>query len=321
MADDIRFDGRAILVTGAGRGIGAAQAMLLAARGARVVVADKGAALDGEGKDQGPADSVVAAIRAAGGEAVACAADIATEAGATAAVHACIDAFGRIDGLCHYASTSPDLTTADALSTPDLDLVMRINPMAGLWLARAAWPHMAAAGYGRIVLTTSAGIYGSFGNAPYAAAKAAVIGAIRCLAIEGAAHGILANAVAPAAWTRMTDRLHESAFTRWFSETMTPDKVAPPVAFLLSDACATSGETFAIGGGRVARIAFAETGGAFDVATIEQARDALPGVLSADDWLFPRDLTERSGAVTALYGLDLRLEASGGIAVRPIAKE
>ncbi len=202
---DIRFDGRAILVTGAGRGLGRAQALLLASRGASVVVADNGAAKDGEDPSTGPAASVVAEIQAAGGTPVACAADLSTDEGATAAVQACLDAFGRIDGIAHYASSCPPLKSPDQLSTRDLELVMRINAGAAMWMARAAWPHMARAGYGRIVLTTSGGAYGAPNNADYSSAKAAQIGLTRCLAVDGAEHGILVNAVAPSAQTRMTD--------------------------------------------------------------------------------------------------------------------
>lgn len=152
----VRFDGRAILVTGAARGIGRAHAMLLAARGAKVVVADNGAAMDGEAPSAAPAQSVVAEIKAAGGEAVACTADIATEAGSTQAVEASLRAFGRIDGILHNASTSPDIAPADKVSSHDLDLVMRVNPFAGFWMTRAAWPHMVRQNHGRIVYMTSA---------------------------------------------------------------------------------------------------------------------------------------------------------------------
>lgn len=154
---DIRFDGRAVLVTGGCRGLGRTHALLLASKGAKVVVADHGVAMDGESPDRGPAHAVVVEIEAAGGVAVACTADLATEAGAMQAVQTSLDAFGRIDGIVHNASTVPDLTPADRLSTHDIDLVMRVNAYAGMWLARAAWPHMVARKLGRILYTTSVG--------------------------------------------------------------------------------------------------------------------------------------------------------------------
>src|SRR5262245_20485753 len=113
---EVRFDGRAILVTGAGRGIGRSHALLLGSRGAKVVVADNGSGLHGEGGSSGPADSVVAEIKAAGGEAVACTVNLATEAGSNDAVAATVKAFGRIDGILHNASNVPDLVTTDKLS-------------------------------------------------------------------------------------------------------------------------------------------------------------------------------------------------------------
>ena len=319
--DEIRFDGRAVLVTGGGRGLGRSQALLLARRGARVVVADNGAALDGEDPTTAPARAVVREIEAAGGEAVACAADLATEAGAAAAVAATLDAFGRIDGLVHNASTSPDLTSADAISSRDLDLIMRLNPMAGLWMARAVWPHMTAQGYGRIVYMSSAGVYGSLGNAPYAAAKSAVIGMTRCLAIEGVKDGIRVNAVAPSARTRMTERFEASAYADWFFETMPPEKVAVGVAYLLSPECQVSGEVFSIGGGRIARITLAETEGVIGAgASIEEAASAMPQVMSDERFFHPSDLSQRSAKVAGLFGFNGGLEASAAYAVRPIDK-
>jgi NAD(P)-dependent dehydrogenase (short-subunit alcohol dehydrogenase family) len=319
--DGIRFDGRAILVTGAGRGLGRSQALILASRGAKIVVADHGVAMDGEDPDESLAESVVTEITASRGEAIACAADIATELGANHAVEACLKAFGRIDGIVHYASTSPDLKTADRLSSRDLERVMCINPFAGLWMARSAWPHMVRQRYGRIVYMPSGGIYGALGNTDYAAAKAAYIGMMRCLALEGAKHGILVNAVSPSARTRMTERFHPSAYADWFFKTMTPEKVAVGVAYLLSENCDIHGEIFAIGGGRIARVTLAESEGVMGMGgSIEEVRDSMPRVMADTRFFYPKDLSERSVTVAGLFGFQGGLESNSAFAVRPIAK-
>lgn len=320
--DMIGFEGRAILVTGAGRGIGRAEAVMLAARGASVVVADNGSAMSGERPDGRIAEEVADAIRAAGGTALPCSADIATQAGAEAAVQACLDAFGRIDGIIHNASTSPDLAAPDALSMQDFDLVMRINPFAAVWMVRAAWRAMAEAGFGRIVLMPSAALYGALGNTHYAAAKAAYIGIARCLALEGAGHGILTNAIMPAARTRMTERFPDSAYARWFFETMRPEHVAAAAAYLTSDACTANGEILAAGGGRIARVAVSETEGVVGIGeTIEDIRNAMPRVIADDSFFQPKDLAERSAKVAAAFGFSGRLESSDRYAVRNSAGE
>lgn len=300
---EIRFDGQAVLVTGAGRGLGRAHALLLASRGAKVVVADNGVAMDGEDASAGPAESVVAEIIAAGGEAVPCTADLASEIGSQMAVETAVRAFGTISGVLHNASTVPALTPPDAIASRDLDLVLRVNASAGLWLARAAWPHMIRQKYGRILYTTSAAIFGAEGNAPYATAKAAVIGTMRCLAAEGARHGIHVNVVAPSARTRMTEGFLSSAYADWLFKTMPPEKVAAGAAYLMSAACNVTGEIFSMGGGRIARILIAETEGVIGAgASIEEVRDALPSVMADREAFYPKDLTERSAKVAALLG-------------------
>ena len=322
IAGQIGFKDRAILVTGGGRGLGRATALLLGARGGKIVVADNGTAMDGAQASIGPAEEVAAEIAAAGGEAVACTADLSTEAGAEAAVQAALGAFGRIDGIVQCASPCPDLKAIDRLPSGDLELVMRVNPFAALWMARAAWPHMVRQHYGRIVFMPSGAIYGAMGNTDYAAAKAAYIGITRCLALEGPKDGIRVNAVSPSASTRMTERFHPSAYADWFHRTMTPEKVATAVAYLLSEDCAVNGEIFAVGGGRIARIMIAENEGAIGTGgTIEEVRDLMPLVLADARFFHPGDLGERSGEVAALFGFDGRLSSATGFAVKPIGDD
>lgn len=302
-ASEVRFDGRAIVVTGAARGLGRTHALLLASRGAKVVVADYGVSMAGDGPSASAADAVVAEIRDAGGEAVACAVDLATEVGSNRAIAAAIDAYGRVDGLLHNASTVPELTPITQMVTADLETVIRINTFAGLWLTRAAWPHMVAQNFGRIIYTTSVGIYGSTGTTPYCAAKAATIGMMRCQADEGAKHGICVNVIAPSARTRMTEHFLDSAYGQWLFQTMPPEKVSVAAAYLMSEHCTVSGEIFSLGGGRIGRIVLGESEGIIGSGeTIEEARDALPAVMADRRYFYPKDVAERSATVAELFG-------------------
>lgn len=301
---EIRLDGRVILVTGAGRGLGRAHARELAARGARVIVADNGVGMAGEAPDAGPAATVTAEIVAAGGEALACTIDLARESGAQQAVDLAVSTHGRIDGVLHNASTVPDLTPVDDLSTEALDRVLDINVKAGLWLARAAWPHFVAQGHGRLLYTTSAAVFGAAGNAAYAAAKGAIIGMVRCLAIDGAPHGIRVNAIAPSAHTRMTEAFLAPDYVEWLRRTMPPEKAAGAAALLMSEACPLTGEILGLGGGRVSRITLAESEGVMLAEpSAEAVRDALPAILADTALFHPATLAERSAKVAALPGL------------------
>ena len=299
----IRLDGRVILVTGAGRGLGRAHACELAARGARVIVADNGVGMAGETPDSGPAATVAAKIASAGGEALACTIDLARENGAQAAVDLACRSWGRIDGVLHNASTVPDLTPVDLLSTEALDRVLDINVKSGLWLARAAWPHFVAQGHGRLLHTTSAAIFGAAGNASYAAAKGAIVGMVRCLAIDGAPHGIRVNAIAPSAHTRMTETFLAPDYVEWLRRTMPPEKAAGAAALLMSEACPLTGEILGLGGGRVSRITLSESEGVILAEpSAEAVRDALPTILADAALFHPATLAERSARVAALPG-------------------
>jgi NAD(P)-dependent dehydrogenase (short-subunit alcohol dehydrogenase family) len=243
------------VVTGAGRGLGRAYARLLAARGARLVVNDRGGAVDGVGTDPAPARQTTEEIRSAGGEAIADDNDVATPVGAQALVDAALEQFGRLDVLINNAGIIRWARFPEA-DEDNLGRHLAVHVGGSFHTARAAWPHLAAQGYGRIVMTTSAGIFGLPNNTSYATAKAGVIGLTRSLATAGAAHGVKVNAVAPAAMTRMAGGPSDEP-----GSDMSPDLVAPMVAFLAHEACPVSGEVYAAGAGRFARMFIASTPG------------------------------------------------------------
>jgi NAD(P)-dependent dehydrogenase (short-subunit alcohol dehydrogenase family) len=255
--DGYGFEGRVAVVTGAGRGIGRAYAELLAARGARVVVNDLGGAMTGGGADAGPASDVVDAIVAAGGVAVADPHDVSTEAGAGALIATALDQFGRIDALVNNAGIIRWAKFPDA-DADNVERHLAVHLGGSFHTARAAWPHFVAQGRGRIVNTTSSGMFGLPNNVGYATAKAAVVGMTRSLATAGAAHGIRCNLVAPAAYTRMAGASDDDSP---MATTMAPELVAPMVAYLAHDDCPVTGEIYAAGAGRFARIVIAQAAG------------------------------------------------------------
>jgi NAD(P)-dependent dehydrogenase (short-subunit alcohol dehydrogenase family) len=264
-------EGRVVAVTGAGNGLGREYALVLARAGARVVVNDLGGSRDGSGSDAAAADAVVEEIRAAGGEAAASYDTVAEAAGGAAVVATALEAFGRIDGVVANAGILRD-SAFHKMSEADWDAVQKVHLSGAFHVLRAAWPHFREQRHGRVVVAAStSGIYGNFGQANYGAAKGGLIGLIRTLAIEGGRYGILANAIAPMAATRMTADIAAPELL----EKLSPAHVAPVVGHLVSDECTDSGSVFVAGGGQVHRVAqFMTKGVTFsDVPSIEQVAD------------------------------------------------
>src|SRR4051812_8316061 len=240
---DLGYDGKVAIITGAGGGLGRQHALLLASRGARIVVNDLGGSVSGEGGSDTPAQSVVKEIEALGGEAVADANSVATPDGGEAIVKSAIDAFGRVDIVINNAGILRDKTFQNM--TPDLlDPVIDVHLKGAFNVTRPAWIHMREQGYGRVVNTSSgSGLFGNFGQSNYAAAKLGLVGLTRVLANEGAKHNIKANAIAPIAYTRMTEELVPG-----MEDKLKPEFVSPLVAYLVHEDCPVSGEVYTVAG-------------------------------------------------------------------------
>jgi len=227
----LRFDGRVAIVTGAGGGLGRQHALALAARGAKVVVNDFAPM---HGSDS-PADAVVQAIRAAGGEAIANGASVTDEAGVQAMVQQAMDTWGRVDILVNNAGILRDKSFAK-MDLADFRLVLDVHLMGAVHCCKAVWEIMRAQNYGRIVMTTSSsGLYGNFGQSNYGAAKMALVGLMQTLALEGAKNDIRVNCLAPTAATRMTEGLMPQAVL----DALKPEAVTPAVLHLASEAAPT----------------------------------------------------------------------------------
>jgi NAD(P)-dependent dehydrogenase (short-subunit alcohol dehydrogenase family) len=276
---DLRFDGRVAVVTGGGRGLGRSYALLLASRGAKVVVNDPGGGLTGDGADAAPVDDVVREIIAAGGEAVACTDSVATAAGGNAIIDSALDTFGRIDILVHNAGNVRRGSLKE-MSHEDFDAVLDVHLGGAFNVARPAFPVMCEAGYGRIVLTSSiGGLYGNQGVANYAAAKAGVIGLSNVAALEGAAEGVKCNVIVPAAVTRMAAGIDTSAYPP-----MGPELVAPVVGWLAHESCSVNGEIFIALAGRVARAVITETPGVYRPSwSIEEVGEHIDAIRDTSD--------------------------------------
>jgi NAD(P)-dependent dehydrogenase (short-subunit alcohol dehydrogenase family) len=292
MTKQFRFDGRTVVVTGAGGNpsLGRAYALLLAERGANVVVNDIGelpAALGYPGVAS--AEAVAEEIRSRGGKAVADTHSVATEEGAAAIIQTALDAFDSIDVLVNNAGICR-VVSFEEMTPHDFRDTIEINLMGTVATCRAAWPHMKAQGYGRIVNISSGSMAGFAWQSAYAASKAGVFSFTRSLAIEGAEHGIKANNLTPGALTRMVYASQEesSPLIQLGKEQLSPEIVAPAVALLAHESCPVTGESIESIGGHVRRMYLARTPGFIDpTMTIESLAERWDKVMAdADEGIF-----------------------------------
>ena len=290
-AAELGFDGKVAIITGAGGGLGRQHALLLASRGALVVVNDLGGALDGSGSDKGAAQKVVDEIVALGGVAVADTNSVSTPEGGAAIVKSAVDAYGRVDIVINNAGILRDKSFHNL--TPDLmNPVFDVHLKGAFHVTQPAFVLMREQGYGRIISTSSAaGVFGNFGQANYGAAKMGLVGFMRVLAVEGAKYNIKANAIAPLALTRMT----ESLFSGAMAEKLQPELISPIVAFLAHEDCPVSGEVYSVGGGRVARVFIGETPGYFNAnLTMEDVRNNFEQIRNEDGYIVPANISEET---------------------------
>jgi len=281
---EVRLDGRVAIVTGAGAGLGRSHALMLASRGAKVLVNDLGSASDDPDSARRAADVVVEEIRAAGGTAVANYDSVADPAGAQALVASAVEAFGGVDILVNNAGILRDKSFGK-MDMADFDEVVRVHLSGTAYVTHAVWPLMTAKKYGRVVFTLSnTGLYGNFGQANYGAGKAGLVGLMNVLRIEGAKNNILVNAVAPMAATRMT----EASMSAEVLERFLPEYPSAAVAYMCSDQFTESGTIISTAAGHYSAVKIVSSEGA-------QLDGAASPEAVAAAW---SEITDMSGART-----------------------
>ncbi|MGH2785924.1 MAG: SDR family NAD(P)-dependent oxidoreductase [Actinomycetota bacterium] len=297
---DVRFDGKVAIVTGAGGGLGRQHALLLASRGAAVVINDLGGNPDGTGAGTTPADQVVKEIADAGGQAIANYDSVTTPEGGEAIVKAALDAFGQVDIVINNAGILRDKSFVK-LPPADTEAVLDVHLKGAFFVSQPAFRFMKErGGYGRFIFTASAaGIFGNFGQANYGAAKMGLVGLSNVLAQEGSKYNILSNVIAPIAQTRLLGDLLGP-----LAEKLEPSQVSGLVAYLCSEDSTLTHEIFSVGGGRVARIFVGLTpgwfGGAGSVPTPEDVRDHLDEIRETNGFIIPGNAAEELAAAVPL---------------------
>ncbi len=280
---DLSFENRVAVITGAGGGLGREHALLLASRGAQLVINDLGGAIDGSGGDLGPAAKTAREINDLGGVAVADGNSVSTMEGGAGIIKAAMDAFGRVDIVINNAGILRDKSFHN-MDEAMIDTVLAVHLKGAFNVTKAAWPIMREQSYGRIVNTSSnSGILGNFGQANYGAAKMGLVGLTRVLAAEGAKANIKVNALAPIARTRMTEELLGA-----LADKLDPKLVSPIVAWLVHEDCPVTGEIYSAAGGRIARMFIGLTEGYYNPAlTLEDVRDHFEQIRSEDGYIVP----------------------------------
>ena len=282
----LNFNDKVVVVTGAGNGLGRSHALLFAALGARVVVNDLGGSGTGEGSDANVPDSVVAEIKASGGDAVA---NPDSVTNGDKIIQCAMDHFGQVDIVINNAGILRD-KSFHKMSDDDWDLVYQVHLQGAFKVSRAAFPHMRDQAYGRFVMTTSAaGIYGNFGQANYSTAKLALHGLSQTIAIEGRSKNINSNTIGPVAASRMMG----TVMTDDAMELLKPECVSPLVAWLSHETCNATGELFEVGAGWMSQVRWQRSQGAyFDPKgfSIDDVANAWDIVKDFSDPIYPSSI-------------------------------
>jgi NAD(P)-dependent dehydrogenase (short-subunit alcohol dehydrogenase family) len=293
---EIRYDDRVAVITGAGGGLGKTYALMLAERGAKVVVNDLGGSADGTGGGSSMADETVKQINESGGTAVANYDSVATPEGGAAIIQTAVDNFGKVDILINNAGILRDKSFMK-LEPANLEIVLDVHLKGAFFVTQPAFRVMKENNYGRIVFASSgAGIFGNFGQTNYGAAKMGLVGLCNVLAVEGAKNNIKCNAIAPIAKTRLTETLLGP-----LAEKLAPEYVTPLVAYLVSEQCELTHEIFDVGGGRYARI-FVGMGSGWTapkgaVPSVEELAANFEEVRSTSDFTIPTSIADETKAI------------------------